>query len=179
MDLIKWSLDAIRSSSKELSWMEERRLEWAPLLASRLRYLIDGAPFIVICDEDRDWFESYLLRSINRKGSHRPILPFISLKSLYPRLNDINSKEEISLLDDMLSISFPNGFVYFYIGKSSSKLCAIAKNRTSSYMWLFDEQAENSFYLSSTDENLDFKLLSMFRLFDRTIDAVLFGQVEL
>ena len=88
-------------------------------------------------------------------------------------------KEEISLLDDMLSISFPNGFVYFYIGKSSSKLCAIAKNRASSYMWLFDEQAENSFYLSSTDENLDFKLLSMFRLFDRTIDAVLFGQVEL
>ena len=46
-------------------------------------------------------------------------------------------------------------------------------------MLLFDEQAENSFYLSSTDENLDFKLLSMFRLFDRTIDAVLFGQVKL
>ena len=82
MDLIKWSLDAIRSSSKELSWMEERRLEWVPLLSSRLRYLIDGVPFIVICDEDREWFESYFLRSINRKGSHRPILPFISLKSL-------------------------------------------------------------------------------------------------
>lgn len=179
MDLLKWSLDAIRGSGKEFSWLEERRLEWAPLLSSRLRYLIDGVPFIIICDEDREWFESYFLHSINRKNSHRPILPFISLKSVYPKLNDINSKEEINLLDDMLGISFPNGYLYFYIGKSSSKLCAIAKNRPSSYMWLFDEQAENSFYLSSNDENLDFKLLSMFKLFDRTIDAVLFGRVEL
>ena len=89
--------------------MEERRLEWAPLLASRLRYLIDGAPFIVICDGDRDWFESYLLRSINRKGSHRPILPFISLKSLYPRLNDINSKEESINFDmDYLNLNNDN-----------------------------------------------------------------------
>ncbi len=51
-----------------------------------------------------------------------PILPFVSLKSLYPSFNEINSKEEISLLEDMVSIAFPNGIIYFYVGKVSSKL---------------------------------------------------------
>ncbi|PPB60583.1 HobA family DNA replication regulator [Campylobacter hyointestinalis] len=178
-DFMKWSLEAIRDDSPLMSWMEERRVEWVPLLASRIKYLLDGFTFIVICDEDRDWFESYFLRKINRKNSSRPILPFVSLRSLYPSLGEINSKEEISLLEDMLSIAFPNGYIYFYIGKSNSKFASFAKGKDDSYMWLFDEQAQNSFYLSSSDDMLDFKLLSMFRLFDKSIDGVLFGKITL
>ncbi|AII14994.1 DnaA-binding chromosome replication initiation factor [Campylobacter iguaniorum] len=178
-ELIKWTLDAIRDEGSLMSWMEERRVEWVPLLTSRIKYLLDGVTFIVICDEEREWFESYFLRNINRKDNARPILPFVSLKSLYPSLGEINSKEEISLLEDMLSIAFPNGFVYFYVGKSSSKISAIAKGKDDSYMWLFDEQAQNSFYLSSNDDMLDIKLLSLFRLFNKSIDAVLFGKVKI
>ncbi|QQF51890.1 hypothetical protein HHI31_03220 [Campylobacter fetus subsp. venerealis] len=178
-DFIKWSLEAIRDEGSLMSWMEERRVEWAPLLASRVKYLFEGVTFIVISDEERDWFESYFLRNINRRDNSRPILPFVSLKSLYPSFNEINSKEEISLLEDMLSIAFPNGFIYFYVGKSSSKLSLIAKSKDDSYMWLFDEQAQNSFYLSSNDDLLDIKLLSLFRLFNKSIDAVLFGKVSL
>lgn len=162
-----------------MSWMEERRAEWTPLLASKLKYLLEGRAFIMITDSDRGWFEQYFLRNINKATNQRPILPFVSLKSLYPSLGDISSKEEISLLLDMLSLAFPNGYVFFYIGKSSDKNAQIAKGKEDSYMWLFDEQAQNSFFLSSGDELLDIKLLSLFKLFDKSVDAALFAKVVL
>lgn len=178
-DLIKFSLDTIRQAGPLLSWMEERRIEWASLLGVNIKRLFDGVSFLLITDEEREWFESYFLRNINRKTNHRPILPFVSLRALYPAFKEINSKEEIILLEDMLSIVFPNGFTYFYIGRSNSKLSSIAKNRDDSYMWLFDEHMQNSFYLSSNDESLDVKLISLFKLFDKTIDAALFGKLKL
>ncbi|MBE2984788.1 HobA family DNA replication regulator [Campylobacter sp. RM9344] len=178
-DLIKWTLEAIRNEGSLMSWMEERRVEWTPLLASRLKYLLDGRTFIVITDDERTWFEEYLIKKINRASSARPLLPFVSLRALYPMLDEINSKEQILLLEDMLSLAFPNGYVYFYIGKSVDKRSQIAKGADDSYMWLFDEQAQNSFYLSSNDENLDIKLITLFRLFDKSIDAVLFAKVVL
>ena len=46
-------------------------------------------------------------------------------------------------------------------------------------MWLFDEQAQNSFTLSSSDENLDIKLISLCKIFDKSIDAALFAKVIL
>ncbi|WP_169778985.1 HobA family DNA replication regulator [Campylobacter curvus] len=178
-DFIKWTLEAIREEKSLMSWMEERRVEWTPLLASRLKFLLEGRTFIVITDDERSWFESYLLKKINRASNARPLLPFVSLRALYPALDEINSKEQILLLQDMLSLAFPSGYVYFYIGKSIDKRAAIAKSAESSYMWLFDEQAQNSFTLNSGDENLDVKLLTLFKLFDKSIDAVLFAKVIL
>lgn len=35
-DFIKWTLEAIREEGSLMSWMEERRTEWTPLLASKL-----------------------------------------------------------------------------------------------------------------------------------------------
>ena len=107
------------------------------------------------------------------------MLPFFSLKALYPSFENIVSKEEVSLLLDMLSLAFPNGYVFFYVGKSADKSSQIAKGKDDSYMWLFDEQAQNSFYLSSSDGALDIKLLSLFRLFDKSVDAALFAKVTL
>lgn len=178
MDFTKWSLEAIRDDGLLLSWMEERRVEWAPLLASRLKSFFDGMSFILITDDERDWFESYFLKNINKKDT-RPVLPFLSLKSIYPNYKNISSRQDIELLEDMLNIAFPNGFIYFYIGKSSDNISQIPKSKDDSYMWLFDEQAQNSFYLSSSDEKLDIKLLSLFRLFNKSIDAVLFGKVTI
>ncbi|MCD8213733.1 MAG: HobA family DNA replication regulator [Campylobacter sp.] len=148
-------------------------------MASRLQFLLNGCTFVVVTDDERSWFETYLLKKINRSSNSRPLLPFVSLKALYPALDEINSKEQILLLQDMLNIAFPNGYVYFYIGKAIDKRAAIAKSTESSYMWLFDEQAQNSFTLNSSDENLDVKLLTLFKLFDKSIDAVLFAKVIL
>ena len=176
-DFIKWTLEAIREEGSLMSWMEERRAEWTPLLASKLKFLLEGRAFIIITDSEREWFESYFLKNINRQTNARPVLPFFSLKSLYPSFDSISSKEEILLLLDMLSLAFPNGYVFFYIGKSNDKNSQIAKGKDDSYMWLFDEQAQNSFYLSSSDRQLDIKLLSLFRLFDKSVDSVLFAKV--
>ncbi|MDL0089114.1 HobA family DNA replication regulator [Campylobacter gastrosuis] len=177
-EFMKWTLDAIRKEGISMNWMEERRVEWALLLAPRLKHLLNGKTFIVITDEDRSWFETYLLKNINKPGLLRPLLPFVSLKSFYPNADELTSKEQILLLEDMLSIALPNGYVYFYIGKSSSKRADIAKLNDDSYMWLFDEQMQNSFYLSSTDENLDTKLLTLFKLFNKSIDATLFAEIS-
>ena len=178
-EFIKWTLDAIREEGAQMSWMEERRVEWTPLLASRLKFLLEERTFIVVTDDERAWFEAYLLKKINRPSSARPLLPFVSLRVLYPSIDEINSKEQIALLEDMLSSTFPNGYVYFYVGKSVDSRAQIAKGSDDSYMWLFDEQAQNSFFLSSNDENLDVKLILLFKLFDKSVDAALFNKVIL
>ncbi len=177
MDFVKWSNDAIAKNGLN-AYMQDFRVEWIALLSSRLKFLLEGRTFIVITDEDRSWFESYLLKRINRSGA-RPLLPFVALKSIYPHLDEISSPEEILLLEDMLSIMFPNGYVYFYIGKHMDKRANIAKNNDDSYMWLFDEQSHNSICLNSKDENLDIRLIELLKLFDKSIDAVLLNQVSL
>ena len=106
-------------------------------------------------------------------------MPFFSLRSLYPAFDSIETNEQKQLLKDMLSLAFPNGYIFFYIGKSIDKRANLAKTDDNSYMWLFDEQAQNSFTLSSSDENLDIKLLNLYKLFDKSIDAVLFAKVIL
>ncbi|MGG7073338.1 HobA family DNA replication regulator [Campylobacter sp. 9BO] len=176
-DFVKWSNDTIVKEGMS-TFMQNFRIEWIALLGSRLKYLLEGRVFIVITDDERTWFEGYLLKKINRSGA-RPLLPFVSLKALYPSLDEINSSEQISLLEDMLSLAFPNGYVYFYIGKNIDKRANIAKNSEDSYMWLFDEQTHNSICLNSNDENLDIKLMQLLKLFDKSIDAVLLNQASL
>ena len=178
-DFIQWTLKAIRDEGPLMSWMEDRRVEWTPLLASRLKFLLEGRAFITISDEERRWFEIYLLKKMNHSKSIRPFLPFFSLRSLYPSLDEIETNEQKQLLKDMLSLAFPNGYLFFYIGKSLDRYANLAKSDEDSYMWLFDEQAQNSFTLSSSDENLDVKLISLCKIFDKSIDAALFAKVIL
>lgn len=177
-DLFKWSLDIIRADSS-LSWLEDRRDEWVPLLSSRLQFLLEGRAFIVVSDDDRESFGDYLIKKINRPTNSRPILPFFPLKALYPNFATMNTREDLDLLDDMLNIVFKNGVVYFYIGSGHSSFSQIAKSKDDSYMWLIDERVPNSFYLESKDNNLDIKLIGLFNLFDKSIDAALFNEIIL
>ncbi|EAI3451748.1 TPA: hypothetical protein R4976_001748, partial [Campylobacter jejuni] len=55
----------------------------------------------------------------------------------------------------------------------------IAKSRDDSLLWLFDEQLQDSFYLNSKDKDLDIKLISLYQLFDVSLDAILFSKVQL
>lgn len=178
-ELLKWTLDNIRSSGSSMSWMEEKRLEWVPLVASRLTSLLDGKAFVLLCDDSRAWFEQYILMNINKTNTNRPLLPFISLRSLYPNLEYIKQQEDLQLLKDMLSLTFSDGYIFFYIGKGSDIKSQIAKSEDTSFLWLLDEQIQNSFHLSSLDESLDVKLIQLFKLMDKTIDALLFAEVEI
>ena len=90
----------------------------------------------MICDEARSWYETYFFQHINANRA-RPLLPFFSLKSfLFER--KIQNNEDIILLNDMLEIAFPNGFVYFYIGTARDKRSLIARSKNDSLLWLFD-----------------------------------------
>ncbi len=175
---LKWTLDNIRKDGSMMSWMEEKRFEWVPLNVSMLKNLIIGHTIIMITDDDREWFCNYVLNDINKLSKNRPLLPFVSLKSFYPNLNGLKTKEDIELLEDMLYQAFPNGYTYFYIGKNNSIKMQIAKRRDDSFIWVMDEQLQNSFFLSSSDENLDIKLIQLYKLLDKSINALLFAEVD-
>ncbi len=156
--------------------MEERRLEWVPLAISRLHGLLEGKTFIVLTDQKREWFGKYILDSINSNPLKRPFLPFMDLKSFFPNLSSVKSSEDINLLEDLLSISFPNGYIVFYIGLSKDANAQIAKKRDDSFMWILDENIQDSFFLSSRDKELDIKLIQLYKLLDKTIDMLLFPE---
>jgi len=175
---LKWTLDNIRKESSMMSWMEEKRFEWVPLNVSMLKNLITGHTIVVVADDDREWFCNYMLSDINKLSKNRPLLPFVSLKSIYPNLASLKTKEDIELLENMLFQAFPHGYTYFYIGKNNNIKMQIAKRRDDSFIWVMDEQLQNSFFLSSGDENLDIKLIQLYKLLDKSIDALLFAEVD-
>ncbi|NLK66249.1 MAG: hypothetical protein GX282_02110 [Campylobacteraceae bacterium] len=178
-DLYIWSLDKIRKDSSMSVWMEERRDEWTPLISSKIKLLLEGSAFIVFCDEERAWFEEYFLLNINRSDNARPILPFFSLKSMFKNLDEINTREGTALLEDMLTLAFPNGYIFFYVGRGNNVLANIAKGSENSLMWLVDERAENAFYMDGSDDALDIKFIQLFKLFDASVSAALFDEVVL
>jgi hypothetical protein len=174
---LKWTLEEIRKEGSMMSWMEEKRFEWVPLCASMLKNLLDGHTFIVLTDDERAWFCNYMLRSINAQNKERPLMPFVSLRTFYPNLYQIKTKEDIELLENLLAQTFPSGYTFFYIGKNSDTKMQIAKRKDDSFMWVLDEHLQNSFYLQTSDDNLDIKLIQLFKLLDKSINAVLFAEV--
>jgi hypothetical protein len=176
---LKWTLEKIRKEGSLMSWMEEKRFEWVPLGASMIRNLLEGHTFIVITDDERDWFCRYILSDINKTSKNIPLLPFYSLKALFPNLKNIRTKEDMNLLENLLMQSFPNGYIFFYIGRNNDINIELAKRRGNSFIWVMDEHLQNSFHLNSNDEMLDIKLIQLYKLLDKSIDAVLFAEVSL
>lgn len=176
MDYLRFLLETIREGGVFMSWLEARRLEFAPLMAAKFRLMLEGKSFVLMCDESRAWYERYFLQSINAKA-YRPFVPIFSLDNFYP--HKIKNNDDIVLLNDLLETAFPNGFVYFYVGEKRDKRFEIARSRDESLLWLFDEQLQNSFLLDSKDTNLDEKLITLYKLFDKSLDAILFSRVSL
>lgn len=175
-DFLSFTLENIRNSGSHYSWMENRRLEWAPLMAARLKFLLEGKTFVLICDEARSWYEEYFLKNVNSKPG-RPMVPFISLGQI--RKKSPKNNDEIALLNDLLDLTFPDGFIYFYIGVANDPYAYLAKSKDDSLLWLFDEQLQNSFYLNSKDKDLDIKLITLYQLFDKSLEAILFSKISL
>lgn len=177
-ELLRWTLEAIRADSATLGWLEERRFEWAPLAHNYLCALISGQPIIVVTDSERKWLADYIVTSINKHSKNRPFLPLFSIRALAPNIEQCTSKSDFGEHLDMLDIAFKN-YTFWYIGRFDDRMAALAKKRDDSFLWIFDEKLQNSFFIRSFDELIDFKLLSMIRLLDKTIDAVMFGEIAL
>ena len=177
-DFAQWSLDAIREEGASLSWLEELRFDWTVTTSHAIEQILAGKTIIIITDEKRKWFEDYILGSINDETPDRPLSPIVSIDSLYKHYNTINSGEKIDILDDMISLSFKENYFFFYIGKGDDKRSDIAKRREDSYFWIFDEDYHNAFMLKSYDTHLDIKLLQLYKLFNASLNAAMFGEVD-
>lgn len=177
-DFAQWSLDAIRDEDGALSWLEEQRFNWATTSSAALSSILSGKTIILITDEKRKWFETYILSSINNNKIDRPILPIISIDSLYPHYDQINGGEMIDILDDMISLSYKDNFIFWYIGGGDDKRSDIAKRKEDSYFWVFDEEFHNAFTLKSYDKHLDIKLIQLYKLFNASLNAAMFGEVD-
>jgi len=176
---LTWTLEAIREDESLMSWMEERRFEWVPLASSALKSIFQGYTTIIITDKQREWFGKYISCSLNNFEKNRPFIPLIRYEELLCDIDEANTQGRIDIVEDMLSISYPNGYNFFYIGKSDSPRAKIAKGHEGSFLWIMDEQIQNSFYLNSSDDLLDLKLIQLARLFDKSIDAVLFSELTM
>ena len=177
-DFAQWSLDAIREEGGSLSWLEEQRFDWTTTTSHAIEQILNGKTIIIITDEKRKWFETYILSSINTELLERPLLPIVSIDSLYSHYNGISGGEKIDILDDMISLSYKDDYFFFYIGKGDDKRADIAKRRDNSYFWIFDEDFHNAFTMKSYDSYLDIKLLQLYKLLNSSINAAMFGEVD-
>jgi len=178
-DLLTWTLEAIRSDDTMMSWLEERRYEWAPIVGNAIAKILEGQSVILLTDTQNSWFEKYVIQHVNRPGINRPLLPFFSFDALYPFAETIRSDQDIDLLFDMFSLSYPQGFFFWYIGKADHANARIALRNEESLLWVMDEEITNSFTMRSYDEMIDIKLLQLFRLFDKTLNAALFAEIDM
>ncbi len=177
-DLSSWTLEYIRKDMK-MSWMEEKRFEWVSAIAPSIQNLVDAKSVLIITDTKREWLAEYIVNRINRDTFDRPLLPIIRLSSIFGHIDSINSDDRFQLLDDMLSLLFSSGYSIFYIGDKDDKRADFAKFKDNSMFWFLGSRVENGFSLNSKDERLDEKLLELVNLYDKSIDALLFGEVEL
>ena len=178
-EFTNWTVKTIREDRYIGSWMEERKFDWIPIVSKVIRNIIDkNKSVLIITDDDRDWFLTYLINKINSKINNRPLLPFYDFNGFIPNHKKLTSQDDIEYIKDMLDISFPNGYIFWYIGRGQDKKSLLAKVSKNSFLWLMDEDRQNSFNLKSDDETLDMKLLQMYRLFNKTLDASIFAQID-
>ena len=177
--LLKWTLETIRNEESDFSWMEEYRYEWAPLVKSAVSQMLEGKTVLLMTDTHRRWFEHYIVNAVNDLRKNRPLLPVYSLTNGFPNLQSMQTTQEIQLLEDMFEISYPNGYFIWYIGKGDHPYTKMAYRNEESFLWILDEEVQNSFALRSSDPLLDIKLLQLYELFDATLSAALFGDLDL
>ncbi|MFY9106009.1 HobA family DNA replication regulator [Aliarcobacter cryaerophilus] len=178
-EFLNWTVDTIREDKLLSPWLEEKKFEWSPLVSKNITNILDKSySILIITDKEREWFLNYILSNINSSKLNRPFLPFYDFSSFYKNLDQIKSEDDISNIKDMLKISFPNGYCFWYIGKSQDNRSTLAKITKSSFLWIFDEERQGSINLKSNDDALDMKLLQMFRLYNKTISAALFANIN-
>jgi hypothetical protein len=163
------------------SWIEEWRHEWATAVSRTLTRVVgEGAPLVIITDRDREWFAKYLISMLNRADKKRPfLLPFFGAAEFMPHYDRCAAVGDFALVENMLSIAFGERFAYWYVGIADDARAEAPRGRDGSLIWSLGESGEeslNGFTLFQNDPILDIKLMHLARLFDKTIDAIIFGK---
>lgn len=179
-EFLNWTVDTIREDKLISPWLEEKKYEWTPLVSKSITAILEkGCSVLIVTDDDRNWFLEYILSNINNtKSLNRPYLPFYDFKSFSKQMDNIKSEDDMAYLKDMLDISFPNGYCFWYIGRGQDVRATLPKVTKHSFLWLLDDETSDAFKLRSSDEALDMKLLQMFRLYNKTLSAALFAEIN-
>ena len=172
-DLIfaNWTLELARKDGISMGWFEERRFDWCQIAYRFTKDIIEGSTIVICSDLQKKWFCDYVLQTIN---INRPLLPIVSLESMLPK----GVVFDLVLLEDMLNIAFKHKYVIWYIGNANNKLVELAKNHQSSFIWAFDGNLHTAFNLKSDDINSDICLLQLFKILNKTIDAMMFDEID-
>jgi hypothetical protein len=174
----KWTLDAIRSDGASLSWLEEYRFDWTSIAELAISQIVEGKTIVLITDRERKWFEYYIVSTINKLSSDRPIIPVVSIDNLFTAYDEVSGGKMLDMIEDMLSISYKEDYFFWYIGKGDDKRVDIAKRKDNSFLWVLDEDFHNAFTMKSYDPQLDIKFLQLFTLFNLSLSAMLFGEID-
>jgi len=158
--------------------MEEHRFDWTPLVQSACSKLVSGETMLVLTDDKRKWFGKYILNAINGIEKQRPFLPVYDMHGCFAALNSLNDNSDLSLLEDMLDISFPNGYFIWYVGSTRHNYIKIAQREENNFLWVTTDQIPNSIFLRESDDLFDIKLLQLYKLFDSTVQAILHNEVD-
>lgn len=170
-----WTLGLLRKSEDALAlaWLEERRFNWCGVAYRFINNVIFKESAIILCtDSKRAWFGNYILQNINTAKS-RPLLPIFYMNSILPHSTELNTQ----LIEDMFNIAFKNHIIW-YIGCTDNKLATLAIEQQNSFIWAFDNNSHEAFHLDSNEANVDIKLLQLFFVLDKSIDAIMFDELE-
>ena len=171
-----WTLWLLRKSgdSLALAWLEERRHDWCNVAYHFIDSVIFKESAIILCTDDkRAWFGNYVLQNINTAKS-RPLLPIFYMNSILPHSTELNTQ----LIEDMLNVAFKNHIIW-YIGRTdNNKLATLAIEQQNNFIWAFDSNFHKAFHLDSNEANVDIKLLQLFSVLDKSIDAIMFDELE-
>ncbi len=176
--LLDWTLKAIRDEGTEFSWMEEMRFDWVPIARSAVMKITQGQTLLIVTDNKRRWFSRYIQDNINSREKNRPFIPIYDMKNCFSEFDQIKEKSEIEAMEDMLEISYPNGYFIWYIGNSGYNYTNYVYRNEANFLWLIGEHIQNSISFREGDPNIDIKLLQLYKLFDRTMEAILYGEVD-
>jgi hypothetical protein len=177
--LLNWTLETIREEDSSFSWMEECRYDWVPVVQTAVSKILEGQTILILTDESRGWYAKYVAHKINNLQNERPFLPIYTLKSMFTNLDKMENTHELDLLEDMLEISYPNGYFIWYIGSADSMYTKFTFRNDNNFLWIIDGDVPNSFSLRNGGSSLDIKMIQLFKLFNKTIDAALFGEITL
>ncbi|RDU53670.1 hypothetical protein CQA49_06320 [Helicobacter sp. MIT 00-7814] len=179
-----WLIKAIRQEDNKgimSGWLEERRLDLVPLFRQALRHLFARGSFILLSDLKFEWLTRYIAQNINMPNKTRPFFPIFEVSSLGFMIDSVHRDSEdrgFLAISKMLENSFNKNYALWYIGKKTAR-GQFALAQENSFVWLLDEQMPHCFSLSSVDELLDYKLLQLYKLFEKALCAAMLGQLTL
>ncbi len=177
MDLNRFVIDYIRK--KNIKWMEERRLDFVPLLSNFLIQILDGKSVLIITDSEREWFNDYIINKINNFNEFKPsFIPIFNIFKIVPQIKFAKHPEQFDMIEDMLNIAFNENYIFWYIGKETN-LLKFARRKPQSFFWIMDTDLSKNFYLKSLDERLNFKLLDLVEIINESLKAAIFGEIEI